>query len=54
MVHNVLNYICMKQNLHLLESLNEAFMKTILKYLPVALESPEDYDARANLMWGSS
>jgi len=44
----------MKQNLHLLESLNEAFMKTILKYLPIALESSEGYDARANLMWGSS
>lgn len=44
----------MKPNLHLLESLNESFMKTILKYLPIALESPEDYDARANLMWASS
>lgn len=32
----------------------EAVLKTCIKYGPVAMENPEDYDARANLMWASS
>lgn len=44
----------MKPNLFLLESAMEAFMRTILKYILIALEDPENYEARANLMWASS
>lgn len=44
----------MKPNLYLLEGATETFMKTILKYLPVALKEPENYEARANLMWASA
>ena len=29
-------------------------MKTIIKYAPVAMKEPENYEARANLMWTSS
>ena len=29
-------------------------MKTCIKYGPVALENPDNYEARANLMWASS
>lgn len=29
-------------------------MKTVIEYAPVALEHPDDYEARANLMWASS
>ena len=32
----------------------EAVLKTCIKYGPAAMENPEDYDARANLMWASS
>lgn len=32
----------------------EGLMKTIIKYAPVALEKPDDYEARANLMRTSS
>ena len=31
-----------------------AILKTCLKYGPVALEEPDNYEARANLMWASS
>lgn len=44
----------MKPNLFMLESVMEGFMKTIIKYIPIALEKPDDYEARANLMWASS
>ena len=32
----------------------EAILKTCIKYGKIAVESPEDYEARANLMWASS
>ncbi len=44
----------MKPNLFMLETAMEGFMRTILKYLPVALQRPADYEARANLMWVAS
>ena len=32
----------------------EALMKTVIHYGPIACKEPENYDARANLMWASS
>lgn len=32
----------------------EGLMKAVIKNCPIALENPEDYDARANLMWAST
>lgn len=32
----------------------EAVMKTIIKYAPVAAKEPDNYEARAQIMWGSS
>ena len=32
----------------------EGILKTCIKYCPIALQSPTDYEARANLMWASS
>ncbi|MDD5949857.1 MAG: iron-containing alcohol dehydrogenase [Lachnospiraceae bacterium] len=36
------------------ERIMEALLKTCIHYGPIACENPEDYDARANLMWTSS
>ena len=32
----------------------EGLLKTCIKYCPIALKEPENYDARANLMWAST
>lgn len=32
----------------------EGILKTVIHYAPIALEEPENYEARANLMWASS
>lgn len=32
----------------------ESVMKTIIKYAPIAIREPENYEARAQIMWGSS
>ena len=42
------------ESMYMLDSVMEGLMKTVIKYAPMALENPEDYEARANLMWASS
>ena len=32
----------------------ESLLKTCIKYCPIALKEPDNYEARANLMWASS
>ncbi len=39
---------------YLQSRMSEAVLKTVIKYGPIALEEPENYEARANLMWASS
>ena len=34
--------------------LQEAVMRAVVKWTPVAMKEPENYEARANLMWASS
>ncbi len=41
-------------SMYMLDCVKEGLMKTVIKYAPVALEQPDHYDARANLMWASS
>ena len=36
------------------DRMSEALLKTCIEYGPVAMAEPENYDARANLMWTSS
>lgn len=36
------------------DSMAEGLMRTVYHYTPLALENPENYEARANLMWASS
>ena len=34
--------------------LMEGLLKTVIHFGPIAYNEPENYEARANLMWGSS
>ena len=36
------------------DGLSEALLKTCIQSAPVALAHPDDYEARANLMWAAS
>lgn len=47
-------YFNKNQNLYMLDKSMEGMMKTVIKYAPIALSEPENYEARANLMWTSS
>ncbi|WP_446002708.1 hypothetical protein [Clostridium estertheticum] len=47
-------YFNMDQDLYMLDCVMEGLMKTVIKYAPIALAQPDNYEARANLMWASS
>jgi len=47
-------YFNMDQDLYMLDCVMEGLMKTVIKYAPIALATPDNYEARANLMWTSS
>ena len=52
--HVLETYFNPGDSMYMLDCVMEGLMKTVMKYAPVALENPEDYEARANLMWASS
>ena len=54
MSHIMENYFNNTEGAYVQDRLAEALLKTCIKYGPVALEKPDDYDARANLMWTAS
>lgn len=47
-------YFNMEQDLYMLDCFMEGMLKTIIKYTPIAMKEPDNYEARANLMWTSS
>ncbi len=47
-------YFTMEKDLYMLDCFMEGMMKTIIKYAPIAMKEPDNYEARANLMWTSS
>lgn len=51
MISHILEvYFNMEQDLYMLDCFMEGLLKTIIKFTPVAIEKPDDYEARANLM----
>jgi len=52
--HVLESYFVKTPGVFLQKRLCEALLKTCLHFGTVALNEPEDYDARANLMWASS
>ena len=54
MSHIIEVYFNMEQDLYMLDCFMEGMMKTIIKYAPIAMKEPNNYEARANLMWTSS
>lgn len=54
MSHIMEVYFNMEPDLYMLDCFMEGMMKTIIRYAPVAMQEPDNYEARANLMWTSS
>lgn len=54
MSHTFENYFSSEKGAYLQSRLAEGILKTCIHFAPIALENPENYEARANLMWASS
>lgn len=54
MSHTLENYFSPIEDNYLADSLAEAILRSCVKYGPKAIETPGDYEARANLMWNAA
>lgn len=54
MSHIIEVYFNTQKDLFMLDCFMEGMLKTIVRYAPIALREPDNYEARANLMWTSS
>lgn len=52
--HIMETYFSRNEGLYMLDTVMEGLMKTTIKYSKIAYNEPENYEARANLMWASS
>lgn len=52
--HIMETYFSRNDGLYMLDTVMEGLMKTVIKYAKIAYNEPENYEARANLMWASS
>lgn len=54
MAHIMERYFTNVTNVDLTDRLCEAALKTVIKNAPIAISEPENYDARAEIMWAST
>lgn len=54
MSHTFENYFTKETGAYLQARFCEGILKTCIQYAPIAMQEPENYEARANLMWASS
>lgn len=47
-------YLTKTDKMFMVDGVMENLLKTVYKYAPIAIKEPENYEARANLMWSSS
>ena len=54
MSHVFESYFTLHDGAYLINRLAEGILQTCIHYAPIAMKEPENYEARANLMWSSS
>ena len=54
MSHVLEQYFQPNMEAYVTDCLSEGVLKTCIKYGPIALEEPDNYEARSNLMWAST
>jgi len=54
MSHTFENYFTLNDGAYLQNRLAESILKTLIHYGKIAIEEPDNYEARANIMWSSS
>ena len=54
MSHTFESYFTLNDGAYLINRLAEGILQTCIHYGPIAVQEPDNYEARANLMWASS
>lgn len=54
LMHTMERYFNQSENMELTDGISEALMRTVIKNAKILKEDPENYDARAEVMWASS
>ncbi|MCH5185988.1 MAG: iron-containing alcohol dehydrogenase [Oscillospiraceae bacterium] len=54
MMHTIDRYFSETKNVDIQDNISEGLLRSVIKTGKDALENPEDYEARANLMWAGS
>ena len=54
MMHTMERYFTTVDHVELIDRISEGLLKTVIHNLPIALAQPNNYDARAELMWAGS
>ena len=52
--HILETYFNLKPEMYMIEAVMEGLLKAVMRAAPIALREPENYEARAELMWTSS
>lgn len=52
--HACERYFTKEHDNYLTDMLNEAVCKTVIRYAPIALKEPRNYEARSHLMWAAT
>lgn len=52
--HTLENYFTLNDGAYIDDRFAEAILKTCIKYGPIALKEPENYEARSNLIWANT
>lgn len=54
MMHTMERYLNIGENMELTDGISEHLIRTVMKNAQILLENPNDYDARAEVMWAGS
>jgi alcohol dehydrogenase YqhD (iron-dependent ADH family) len=54
MAHVIERYFTNVKHVDLTDRLCESTLRTVMKHVPIVLEDPENYDARAEIMWAGT
>ena len=54
MMHTMERYFNPNDNMELTDSISEGLLRTVIKYAKVLMQEPDNYEARAEVMWAGS
>lgn len=54
LMHTMERYMTTEPSLELTDGISEALMKNVIKHAKILMEDPENYEARAEVMWAGS